>query len=56
MEELAKIYKPIMYLRLGYLGHIIISNVEMAMEVLKICDGEFTSRPHMFASNYMGLD
>jgi len=39
-----------------YLDHVIISNVEMAMEVLKICDVEFASRPHMLASDYMGLD
>lgn len=51
MEELAKKYGPIIYLHLGYLDHIIISNVEMAMEVLKILDADFAFRPHMFLAN-----
>ncbi len=55
MEELVKKYKPIMYLWLGYLDHVVISNVEMAMEVLKIFDAKFESMLHMLASNYMGL-
>jgi len=56
MEELPKKYGPIFYFSLGYLDHIIISNVEMAMEVLKILDENFSSRPHMLASKYTGFD
>jgi len=56
MEELAKKYGPIFYFSLGYLDHIIISNVEMAMEVLKILDVDFASRPHMLANKYAGFD
>jgi hypothetical protein len=56
MENLAKKYGPIMYLRLGCLDHIIVSNVDMAMEVLKIHDGDFASRPHMLANKYAGFD
>ncbi len=58
MEELVEKYGPIIYLHLGYLDHIIISNAEMAMEVLKIFDVDFVSRPHnnMLASKYAGFD
>jgi hypothetical protein len=55
MEKLVKIYRPFMYLQLGYLDHVVTSNVEMAMEVLKIFDAKFESMLHMLASNYMGL-
>jgi hypothetical protein len=44
------------YLHLGYLDHIIISNVEMAMEVLKILDAAFVYKPHMFVNKYVGFD
>ncbi len=56
MENLAKKYGPIMYLRLGCLDHIIVSNADMAMEVLKIHDGDFASRPRMLAGKYAGFD
>jgi hypothetical protein len=56
MENLAKKYGPIIYLHLGYLDHIIISNAKMATEVLKILDANSASRPHMFASKYVGFD
>ncbi len=56
MENLAKKYGPIMYLRLGCLDHIVVSNADMAMEVLKIHDGDFASRPHMLAGKYAGFD
>jgi len=56
MEKLPKKYGPIFYFNLGYLDHIIISNVEMAMEVSKILDADFASRPHMLASKYVGFD
>ncbi len=56
MEELAKKYGPIMYLRLGYLNHIVISNAEMALEVLKIHDVDFASRPSSIIGKYAGFE
>jgi flavonoid 3'-monooxygenase len=56
MVELAKKYGPIMYLRLGYLNYIVISNAEMAMEVLKIHDANFASRPQSLVGKYARYD
>jgi len=56
VEELVKKYGPIIYLHLGHLDHIIISNVDMAMEVLKILDVHFASKPHMLGSKYASFD
>ncbi len=36
--------------------HLIISNGEMAMEVLKVHDAEFASRPIVIAEKYLGLN
>jgi hypothetical protein len=36
--------------------HLIISNGEMAMEVLKVLDAEFASRPIVIAEKYLGLN
>ncbi|WOH12126.1 hypothetical protein DCAR_0831625 [Daucus carota subsp. sativus] len=47
---LAKIYGPILYLRLGYLPAIIVSSPEMAKQLLKNHDLIFCSRP-----NFTGL-
>jgi len=54
--NLAKKYGPIMYMRLGSVHHLIISNGEMAMEVLKVHDAEFASRPIVIAGKYLGLN
>jgi hypothetical protein len=56
MEELAKKYRPFMYLHLGYMDHIVISNVEMAMEVLKIHDADFASRLCTIVGKYASFD
>jgi cytochrome P450 len=56
MEELAKKYGPILYLRLGYLNHIVISNGEMALEVLKTHDANFASRPSSIVGKYAGYE
>jgi hypothetical protein len=56
MKELAKKYGPIMYLHLGYMDHIVISNVEMAMEVLKIHDVDFASRLCTIVGKYASFD
>jgi cytochrome P450 len=56
MELLAKKYGPIMYLRLGYLNYIVISNAEMALEVLKIHDADFASRPSSIIGKYAGFE
>ncbi|CAK9260332.1 unnamed protein product [Sphagnum jensenii] len=54
--NLAKKYGPMMYMRLGSVHHLIISNGEMAMEVLKVHDAEFASRPIVIAGKYLGLN
>jgi ribosomal protein L17 len=56
LTNLAKKYGPIMYLRLGFVDHIILSNAEMAMEFFKVHDAEFASRPKMIVGKYLGLD
>lgn len=56
METLARKYGPIMFMRLGFLNHLIISNAEMAREILKVHDAEFASRPRSTAGKYVGFD
>jgi len=56
LANLAKKYGPIMYLRLGFVDHIIVSNSEMAMELCKVHDAEFASRPKLLIGKYLGLD
>jgi hypothetical protein len=56
LEELAKKYGPIMYLRLGCLNQIVISNAEMAMEVLKNHDADFAFRPLSVAAKHISFD
>jgi flavonoid 3'-monooxygenase len=38
------------------MDHIVISNGEMAMDVLKVHDAKFTSRPLVIAEKYLGLN
>ncbi|CAK9224517.1 unnamed protein product, partial [Sphagnum troendelagicum] len=56
VEDLAKKYGPIMYLRLGYLNYIIISNAEMAFQVLNIHDEDFASRPSSIIRKYLSFE
>jgi hypothetical protein len=56
LGELAKKYGPIMCLHLGYLNQIVISNAEMAMEVLKIHDVDFASRPLLVGAKHLSFD
>jgi hypothetical protein len=56
LEELAKKYGPIMYLRLGFFDHIVVSNAKMAMEVLKVLDADFASRPPIIVGKYSSFD
>ena len=46
--KLSRQYGPIMYLRLGYLPVLVISNSEMAKLILKTHDLNFCSRPSLF--------
>ncbi|KAL1826302.1 hypothetical protein ACET3Z_004714 [Daucus carota] len=46
--KLSRRYGPIMYLRLGYLPVLVISNSEMAKLILKTHDLNFCSRPSLF--------
>jgi hypothetical protein len=41
---------------LGYLNHVVISNAEMALEVLKIHDAYFVSRPSSIIGKYGGFE
>jgi hypothetical protein len=45
-----------MYLRLGYIDHLVISNGEMAKEVLKVHDADFGSRPRSIIGKYVSFD
>jgi hypothetical protein len=45
-----------MYLPLAFMDHVVISNGEMAMDVLKVHDVEFTSRPLMIVNKYLCLN
>jgi hypothetical protein len=56
LEKLAKKCGPILCLRLGYLDQIVISNVEIAMEVLKIHDVDFASRPLLVGAKHPSFD
>lgn len=54
--ELAKRYGPLMHLRLGASDILVISSPELAMEVLKTKDAEWSSRPLGSAGKYIGFD
>jgi hypothetical protein len=56
LGDLAKKYGPIMCLRLGYMTQIVISNAEMAMEVLKTHDVDFASRPLLVGAKHLSFD
>lgn len=54
--RLANKYGPVMHLRLGTAEVIVVSNPEIAMEVLKTKDAEWSSRPPSSAGKYIGFD
>lgn len=41
---------------MGYLDHVVISNVKMVLEVLKNHDENFVSKPHSIVSKYVGFN
>eukprot|EP01018_Ginkgo_biloba_P007540 Gb_13074 [translate_table: standard] len=54
--RLAEKYGPVMHLRLGAANIIVVSTPELAMEVLKSKDAEWSSRPPSSAGKYIGFD
>ncbi|XP_075483269.1 cytochrome P450 71AU50-like [Primulina tabacum] len=54
LNQLARKYGPIMYLRFGYVPNIVISSPAGAKLILKTHDLIFASRPHHEASQYIG--
>ena len=53
LHKLAKIYGPIMHLRLGLMTTIVVSSPQAAEQFLKTHDLIFASRPPLQASKYM---
>lgn len=54
--RLASKYGPLMHLSLGTADVIVVSSPEIAMEVLKTKDAEWSSRPPSSAGKYIGFD
>jgi len=54
--QLAKKYGPLMHLRLGASNILVISSPELAREVLKTKDAEWSSRPVGSIGKYIGFD
>ena len=46
-------YGPILYLRLGTVHSIIVSNPQLAIECLRVHDETFASRPSLEIANYL---
>lgn len=49
LEELARVYGPIMHLRLGEISTVVVSSAEGAREVLKTQDIHLANRPELVA-------
>ena len=56
LEELARKFGPLMYMRLGTQNYVFVSNADMAREILQVHDAEFLSRPLLTVGKYVGLD
>ncbi|KAJ7527959.1 hypothetical protein O6H91_16G078300 [Diphasiastrum complanatum] len=54
--KLAKSYGPLLYVRLGMVDTIVVSSPELAKDVLKIHDAQWSSRPYCAAGKYIGFD
>jgi cytochrome P450 len=56
LEELARKFGPLMYMRLGTQNYMFASSADMAREILRVHDAEFLSRPLLTVGKYVGLD
>jgi len=54
--RLANKYGPVMHFRLGSANVIVVCSPEVAMEVLKTKDAEWSSRPPTLSGKYIGVD
>ncbi|KAL3629345.1 hypothetical protein CASFOL_026567 [Castilleja foliolosa] len=50
LRDLAKIYGPLMHLKLGEVDNLVVTSPDMAKEILKTHDVVFASRPSLMAS------
>lgn len=53
LTNMAKVYGPILYLRLGQKDCIVVSSPELAEEFLKNHDSNFSGRPHMIHADIL---
>ncbi|KAJ7561220.1 hypothetical protein O6H91_03G019300 [Diphasiastrum complanatum] len=53
---LARKYGPVMHVRMGSVPAIVVSNAQMAEEVLRNQDSVFANRPYMAAGKYLGFN
>jgi len=53
LQELARVYGPIMHLRLGEVSTVVVSSAEGAREVLKTYDIHLANRPSLMAGKIL---